>query len=206
MAAKKPVKKSPAPAGAAYEIPFKDLAEAYSHQVENRRTAVTKGNGDALLAAIMDVVHGRIPFPEWLAVEVAAAIRRYTHHHVSTLDQAFGVKRPAGYRRKAVRERLEKAAIVIHAVHDLNRAGYPIDENMFEEVGKHVGVRKTTASKWYYLHKKQKTVIFMVSEKLNAKDTLPERLGSVAKALDTYKPLTKSVPHSKKKRGRNMES
>lgn len=156
----------------------------YLQRIEARRTKIEEGSGDDLLAAILDVAIGRVAFPEWLSYKVASAIRRYSHHEVSTLDQAFNVKRPAGYRRKAVAARWNKAILIVRDVHDLSEHGFPIDGSLFEEVGKLHGVGKTKASEWYYFHKNNNTLAFVSMTSYRTKcESIPERLEVVARVL-----------------------
>ena len=171
------------------------VSEHWATQIEGKRAAIEAGDGDALLEAIMDVVLSRKAFPEWLAYSVARAIRGYTHHKASTLDEAFGVSRPQGYRRKAVQARWDGALPVVQDVMHLQKAGVPVDDGLFEAVGELHGIGKTTASKWFYFHKSRATPTYRLC---GIPTPFPARLEAVKSALigDGVK-----VPRSKKKRG-----
>lgn len=165
-------KQSPAEPGAAQQLESDDaenariaeiVASHWHDQIESKRLAIDDGDGDALLSALMDVVLSGAPFPEWLSFKVAAAIRRYSFHEVLTLDEAFGVKRPGGYRRGSTQQRWNNSWVVVHDILQLHRAGVPIDDALFEAVGARHGIGKTTASKWFYLHKNKNTVTYQCS-------------------------------------------
>lgn len=160
------------------------LAKAYAERIEGRRQKIEAGDGDELLAAIRDAALGRIALPDWLSGRVLTAIRRYTHHEVSTLDLAFNVKRPKGYRRPAVRGRWEKAVLIVRDVCKLNMHGVSIDDGMFEEVGKLHGIKKSQASDWYYFHKNNNTLTYVSATAWSwSCESLPDRLNAVAEAL-----------------------
>lgn len=171
------------------------VSEHWASQIEGRRAAIESGDGNALLEAIMDVVLSREAFPEWLSYKVARAIRNYTHHKTLTLDDAFGVARPQGYRRQAAQARWDGAFIVVRDVMHLHQSGVPIDDGLFEAVGKLHGIGKTTASKWFYFHKNRATVTYRACE---IETPFPARLETVKSEL--LGNGTK-VPRSTKKRG-----
>lgn len=91
-------------------------SEYWASEIESKRAAIEAGDGNLLLHAIMDVLLSRRPFPEWLSYKVAGAIRNYTHHKTSTLDEAFGLERPPEYRRKASQARWDNALVVVSDV------------------------------------------------------------------------------------------
>lgn len=176
------------------------VSEHWASQIESRRAEIEGGNGDALLEAIMDVVLSREPFPEWLSYKVAHAIRNYTHHKKATLDEAFGVVRPQGYRRQATQARWDNAFKVVKDVMHLHQAGVPIDDGLFDAVGQLHGIGKTRASKWFYFHKNKKTVTYQACE---VKTPFPSRLDPVKVALLGNVAI---IPRSPKKRGITKKS
>ncbi len=129
------------------------VALHYREVIESKREAGQSGDGDALLSAVMNALIARERFPEWLALELAGAIYRYTQHDARTLDEAFRVKRPDGYRLAAARDRRRKGLVVTAQIMELHSAGAAVDEALFAAVGELHGVKKTTISDWYYLHR-----------------------------------------------------
>ena len=126
------------------------LAALNAEMLEGRREAVEAGDGEALLIAVLDALVAREPFPGWLGDALIAAIRRYQQHDAHSLDEAFNVKRPAGYRRGAARDRRKIGAMVVYDINQMARAGAVIDDELFEAVGNLHGVGKTTAKGYHY--------------------------------------------------------
>lgn len=127
-------------------------AALHREAIERYRETAQAGDGRALLAALESACVGRCEMPDWLQQAIVTAIRRYTHHQAHTLDEAFNVKRPNGYRRKASRDRATTGFLVWFDVSELVSAGAVVDEALFEAVGSLHGVGKTTAAKWYYTY------------------------------------------------------
>lgn len=78
-----------------------------------------------------------------------SALLRYAWHEVMTLDEAFGVSRPDGYRMAAARRELESKADLIRDVYRFCDAGAVRDDDLFEVVGKIHGCGKTLAKEWW---------------------------------------------------------
>lgn len=81
---------------------------------------------------------------------LARAISGYLDHEFRTLDEAFKVRRPEGYRQPAARKRHLHRRKVLVAGRVLKSAGAVVDTAFFEVVGQIAGVKKTQASDWYY--------------------------------------------------------
>ena len=107
MATKKPTKKALAEAGAIneQEDAQRILREYWLQSIEAERARIEAGDGDALLSALLDVCMSNEPMPTWLTFHVAKAIRRYTHMHVRTLDEAFKVRKRPGFTKLSKRRR-----------------------------------------------------------------------------------------------------
>lgn len=82
--------------------------------------------------------------------DIAASINRYLDHECRTMDEAFRVRRPDGYRRAAARKRHLHRHNVQICGRVLKSAGVVVDASFFEVIGDFVGVSKTQASEWYY--------------------------------------------------------
>lgn len=157
MAAKKPSKR-PASAGPSEQSDAQVdaiVAKHYADEIERRRAAIERGDGDALLDALLVLCISEAPMPNWLTFKVAAAIRRYTHHECATLDEAFGITRPKNYQRRVARERRQNAFLLYSDVVELHSAGVPIDNQLLELVGEQHGVGRTKAWEWYHHEKKR---------------------------------------------------
>lgn len=85
---------------------------------------------------------------------VAKAIRGYMEHEFSTLDEAFGVRRPDDYRRPAALKRHKNMSPLQAAGLKLRLRGAVPDAAFFELLGSLFKVGSTQAKKWYYLKHK----------------------------------------------------
>jgi len=129
-----------------------------------------------LIVALYHACSSRAPVPDWVKQSTAHALDRYVNHEVRTLDEAFRVKRPKGYNLKAARLMNVDGRLVFTDVCDMVAAGAVLDEVLFEAVGKLRGVKKTTASKWYYHHYHQAPYILEET----TRDSLPPHLEAIA--------------------------
>lgn len=95
------------------------------------------GDRSALLDAI-DVLS--VFFPAWVREGFAKAWAQYRQHNVKTLDQAFGIKRPKGQHLKAARAREVLRPQIVFSVYCLHAKGAPLDQGIFEQVGRELGI------------------------------------------------------------------
>ncbi len=129
------------------------------------------GDKNALLAAIHICATHCLVLPEWLAKAYISEYDKVLRHEVGSWDDAFGRPFPKGKHLNAARKKREKAGEVWHRVRQLHDQGRPIDEALFEEIGKEFALGKTLVSEYYYY----------VGEQLL---TLPAGIQAV---LDSYK-------------------
>lgn len=90
---------------------------------------------------------------EWfvdMVEDVRLAFGRYDRHEVSTLDEAFGLQRPDGYRRSAAEERDKKRRRVQIVGRVLRDCGAAVDSALFEVLAEIHGTNRTKATEWYY--------------------------------------------------------
>lgn len=83
--------------------------------------------------------------------KVAAAITAYLEHEYSTLDDAFKVRRPDGYRRAAARKKHLHMRQLQQDGEQLRKRGAVVDSAFFEFLAARHKVDKTRAAEWYYL-------------------------------------------------------
>lgn len=95
-------------------------------------------------------------FPYDLARQLDEVLTAYVNHEVSSLDEAFGVKRPKGYRQRYM-EQLQhgKGASIWDDIVTLHAHGLPLDEYIFGKVGELHGTGSTYAKKAYYHHQRR---------------------------------------------------
>lgn len=83
--------------------------------------------------------------------KVAAAISSYLEHEHRTLDEAFRVRRPDGYRRAAARKKHLHMRQLQQDGEHLRKRGAVVDSAFFEFLANRHKVDKTKAAEWYYL-------------------------------------------------------
>jgi len=80
---------------------------------------------------------------------VLEALMRYRSHEVLTLNEAFEIERPSGYRREAANRVFLLKSKVIRDIRAFEHAGAAKDDALFEAVGKIHGCGKTLAKKFW---------------------------------------------------------
>jgi len=159
MSTKRPTKKPPAKAGAP------EGAEEKRRRAEERKLARARfeaehGDGQS---ALWDFIYEFDTLGDWKEADewamerlldhvqkIADSINRYLDHECRTMDDAFKVRRPNGYRQAAARKRHLYRRKVQFYGRVLKSAGAVVDSAFFEVIGAIVGVSKTQASDWYY--------------------------------------------------------
>lgn len=106
------------------------------------------GQKSAALAAIkLGYFFGERP-PQWALKFFSDALSRWGMAEVRTLDEAFGVERPKGFRQDAANRRaMFGSAILIEVNRRLETEAY--DDEIFSDVGEKWGMGKTAAKDIY---------------------------------------------------------
>ncbi len=124
-------------------------------EIEDLRKQFEEGNQAALLAAIYYCASCNLPLNDWIAY---AFIKRYADVLIfakyKTWDKVFGLPYPKGTHLKALRSENRLKFKVWQYVEEEIKKGLPIDDGLFEVVGEHFKLGKTTVSKYYYSQKK----------------------------------------------------
>jgi len=103
-----------------------------------------RGDKIAVLDALLIIA---ATFPVWLRTAVISALMAYRQCAVRTLDEAFEVERPKGQHHKSARDREVLRPQIIFDVYCRHAKGAPLDQAMFEEVGRNLGISGGEASK-----------------------------------------------------------
>lgn len=123
---------------------FTDLA------IENCRKRFEAGEAAALLDAIDYCARSGTAMPVWLAEGYCSRYAAWSKYQAKTFDQAFGVERK-GERIPERRKREWLKPRVVMEVDKLHRQqGLPIDEALFELVGRALEIKLGTARDIYY--------------------------------------------------------
>lgn len=121
--------------------------------IEQDRQKFEAGDKWALLAAVRECARCSIPMPDWLATAFILAYDGVLNCRIGSWDEAFGRPFPKGTHLAAKRKRRTKAPAVWLAVRKATDAGEPLDEGLFERVGKKLGLGKTQTAEFYYSQK-----------------------------------------------------
>ncbi|MFP3984116.1 MAG: hypothetical protein ACLFV2_10555 [Desulfurivibrionaceae bacterium] len=115
-------------------------------------------DGSIILEALYHCCLESLPLPEWCEVGYLAAYRKIRQYSAGSWDEVFGRPHPKGTHLNAKNEKWgnrHKAYLrICEILH--HEPGTPIDQNLFERVGRELGVGgKTKVEEWYYEVKKE---------------------------------------------------
>lgn len=110
------------------------------------------------------------------AKPIREALERYLSHEVSTMDEAFRVRRPANYKQPPEYERAAKSGLVYTDCMRLYHFGVPVDAALFEAVGALHGLQPSRARDYFYYAKKLRGIAKLRERRWHA---LPARLADL---------------------------
>jgi hypothetical protein len=90
----------------------------------------------------------------YYAIDIALAIRAYLTHETRTLDKAFKVRRPDGYRQPAERKRYLRMKNLQSEGRMLREHGAKADVELWQLLAERHLTNPATAREWYYLANK----------------------------------------------------
>ncbi len=125
--------------------------------IDRCREAFQGGDKFELLHAIRECANHDLPLPDWAARAFISAYDTILNFKAKSWDDVLGAPIPKGAHLNVLRERRELKFGVLNRVHEiLARAPEtPIDQYLFETVGKEFGIGKTLAAEYYYAAKRQ---------------------------------------------------
>ncbi len=121
-------------------------------QLEGYREAF-KTDSYYLMTAIRTCANHDLPLPEWAAKAYISAYDTINNAEKKSWDDVFGKPYPKGRHLNAINKKKRLRFAVFFAVEEKAKS-LPIDEGLFEEVGKKFNIQKTLASEYYYEAKK----------------------------------------------------
>lgn len=111
-----------------------------------------KGDKSALLEAIEHCAMCRLVMPDWVVSDYVFAFRSWSRLKVKTLDDAFGVAKPKGFRIEVAKEEMYTATAVYMEIIRLERQGFPIHQDgAIAEVCEKFHINRDKAWKYYKL-------------------------------------------------------
>ncbi|MDP3158669.1 MAG: hypothetical protein Q8N31_01520 [Reyranella sp.] len=110
-----------------------------------------EGRPHALLTMIYGSLKYGYAMPAWAAEAYCAAYDKIRNAEVASLDEAFGRPHPKGRQLAAVRRKQVRQAAMYNRVNELHALeNAPLDDALFERVGREFNVGKTICSDDYY--------------------------------------------------------
>ncbi len=114
-----------------------------------------KGDRYWVLRAIKICADSQLTLPNWSAQAYIEGYDIVCKHKAMSWDFAFGHPHPKGMHSNALKNRDEKGFEVWKEINSIliKNQDIPIDEALFEQVGKKFGLGKTLTSDYYYFWK-----------------------------------------------------
>jgi hypothetical protein len=119
-------------------------------KVFKMRIAFEKGDHVALMEAIARCMMYGVPIPNWAASAFCAGYQAIGRLEANSWDDVFGKPHAKGKHLKHKALRLKKREQVYHRIRELHAEGRAIDDELFERVGKELGVGGRTTCKGIY--------------------------------------------------------
>ena len=119
-------------------------------RLEERRLQFEAGHKMSLLAAIRICANHDLVMPGWVARAFISGYEKVLTCRANSWDKVFGNPYQKGRHLAAMRKKRNLSPAVWNAVNDARQQGAPVDEDLFEEVGKAYGLGKTLAAEYYY--------------------------------------------------------
>lgn len=122
-----------------------------ARELMKRYRSHKEGDKGAVLEALYICVREQFPLPVWCEVAYLERFRKVLDRGAGSWDDVFGRPWPKGSHLGADEQRVKFAPKVFSRVLELHKAGHAIDANLFEKVGRELGIGgKTLTEKYYY--------------------------------------------------------
>ncbi|SDA27050.1 hypothetical protein SAMN05216315_1325 [Nitrosospira sp. Nsp18] len=110
-----------------------------------------------LMTAIRICANHQLPLPDWAAKSYIKAYDNVNQARAKSWNSVFGNPYPKGRHLSAIRKKLMYQVAIWNEITLIRQMepDTPVDENLFETVGKKFGLGKTLASEYYYSEKKR---------------------------------------------------
>jgi hypothetical protein len=126
-----------------------------SEVLEILQKRLPDGDKWALLYAIRQCLLLKRPLPEWLRLAFLRAYDSATGYEIKSWDDAFGRPHAKGTHLQKERRKLQLRFDIIRRIKEL-ASEMPIDERLFEKVGKELGIGGSTTVKDIYYEERRK--------------------------------------------------
>ncbi len=122
------------------------------HQLDDLEERFVKGEKFALMEALYICSSSDLPIPDWAAKAYTKCFNQVRWAYVGSWDEAFGRPFEKGTHVAKIRrhDRLKVEVYIKLRRYLKNNPDVPIDEHLFELIGKEVGISRSLANKLYY--------------------------------------------------------
>jgi hypothetical protein len=118
--------------------------------LERLRQRFEAGDKAMLLYSLNHCLTNNLPIPPWLATAFREACEKGHRLKVKSWDEVFSPPLKKGQQIEAARRKMEKAEPLFDLISERRKAGASINKELFETVGKEVGLSGTVAEEIYY--------------------------------------------------------
>jgi hypothetical protein len=126
------------------------MAKINDRLVQDCRKRFEAGEAEALLDAVDRCARTGTAMPLWLAEAFCSRYIAWRTYQHKTLDQAFGVDRKSERISERRKREMLKARVAVEVDTARRQEKLPIDEALFERVGKSLKIKPGTARDIYY--------------------------------------------------------
>lgn len=142
------------------------------------------GDKLALAHAVAICACADLVLPEWVARAFLQGFNELREFKVKSWDDVLGQPRPKGTHARALRKRRERSFLAWAHVRHLAASGTPIDNEMFEAVGKRLHVGRELAKRFYvYEEKRIQNAVPLLPDTTN--EALSQLTDAAVKALES---------------------
>ena len=128
-----------------------DLPEEVSRaMLEELRQRYQAGDKSKLVAAIRFCGNHKLIMPEWVVDAFFKATNSWYNYEVKELGEALDLAWPKGAHINALKKKRKNKYAVYNRVSEAHEHGETIDINLFEQIGRELGIGRTLASEYYY--------------------------------------------------------
>lgn len=124
--------------------------QVQAQKLESWRTYFEAGDRVALFSALRTCAKHNIPMPEWVSRAFISGYDKVINGDVASWDEAFGAPYPKGVHLSRIRQARLKRSAVWMEVAEERKLGSSINRELFERVGKKLGLGKTRAEELFY--------------------------------------------------------
>lgn len=120
-------------------------------ELEKERMRFERGDKMALLAAVRVCANHDMPLPEWASRAFIRAYDTILNCRIGSWDDAFGRPYRKGVHLAALRKRRKlRMKVWLDVNAELKKSSRAVDESLFEDIGRPLGLGKTLTAEMYY--------------------------------------------------------